>query len=573
MIYTSALVKRHAAMRDNDSDGKEDIGAIYVLTSTGSAMLWHDLSDLGIDFGLSLMPTISTRALPTTLTGPTHDPAMFPLVGKIGIGGIELSDDFSKMYVMNLYDKKIYTIDVENKSLLATSSAVPNPCNSGVGNVRPFALKYHRGKLYVGAICDAITSQNKNDLNAVVYSYDGTSFTSVLNFPLTYNKGYAFKDLDDNNGNGIKEEFGKQWNPWLDVMPPVIMAQSTADLLSYPQPMLVDLEFDVDESMIIVFNDRAGHQLGYRNFGTNTSSNKLYSALVGGDILRAAPTGSTFVLENNASVGGVTTAGANNGQGPGGGEFYFNDGDQALYHAEDIIGGSMFFPGKREVAVVVTDPIDYWTGGVYFMDNKTGSTSYSTDTYQLYVTHQDETKYGKANGLGDMEILSEPPPIEIGNRVWVDDNGNGIQDAGEAALQGVIVQLLKEDGSLIAFATTDSNGNYIFSSAPGASSSAYKYGLTILQQTKYIVRIPNVQGGSKQAVIGSNVLTTVNSDNTTNGDVRDSDGSLNVNSADVTITTGIFGENNHTWILGFHLHQPAQFQQHALQYHNQIVLQ
>ncbi len=289
LIYTSALVKRHAAMRDNDSDGKEDIGAIYVLTSTGSAMLWHDLSDLGIDFGLSLMPTISTRALPTTLTGPTHDPAMFPLVGKIGIGGIELSDDFSKMYVMNLYDKKIYTIDVENKSLLATSSAVPNPCNSGVGNVRPFALKYHRGKLYVGAICDAITSQNKNDLNAVVYSYDGTSFTSVLNFPLTYNKGYAFKDLDDNNGNGIKEEFGKQWNPWLDVMPPVIMAQSTADLLSYPQPMLVDLEFDVDESMIIVFNERAGHQLGYRNFGTNTSSNKLYSALVGGDILRAAP--------------------------------------------------------------------------------------------------------------------------------------------------------------------------------------------------------------------------------------------------------------------------------------------
>ncbi len=211
----------------------------------------------------------------------------------------------------------------------------------------------------------------------------------------------------------------------------------------------------------------------------------------------------------------------------------------------------MFFPGKREVAVVVTDPIDYWTGGVYFMDNKTGSTSYSTDTYQLYVTHQDETKYGKANGLGDMEILSEPPPIEIGNRVWVDDNGNGIQDAGEAALQGVIVQLLKEDGTLIAFATTDSNGNYIFSSAPGASSSAYKYGLTILQQTKYIVRIPNVQGGSKQAVIGSNVLTTVNSDNTTNGDVRDSDGSLNGNSADVTITTGIFGENNHTFDFGF----------------------
>lgn len=109
LIYTSAFAKRHASMKDNDADGKEDLGAIYSMTASGSPSLWLDLSTLGIDFGTSLLPTIASRALPATLTGPCHDAAMFALVGKIGIGSITLSDDYTKMYVMNLYDKKIYT--------------------------------------------------------------------------------------------------------------------------------------------------------------------------------------------------------------------------------------------------------------------------------------------------------------------------------------------------------------------------------------------------------------------------------------------------------------------------------
>lgn len=50
----------------------------------------------------------------------------------------------------------------------------------------------------------------------------------------------------------------------------------------------------------------------------------------------------------------------------------------------------------------------------------------------------------------------------IGDKVWNDVNGNGIQDAGEAGISGVTVTLTYPDASTVT-ATTDANGNYLFS--------------------------------------------------------------------------------------------------------------
>ena len=43
-IFTSALAKRHAAMIDNDGNGVEDLGAIYIKTTAGTPTLWLDLA-------------------------------------------------------------------------------------------------------------------------------------------------------------------------------------------------------------------------------------------------------------------------------------------------------------------------------------------------------------------------------------------------------------------------------------------------------------------------------------------------------------------------------------------------
>lgn len=58
-------------------------------------------------------------------------------------------------------------------------------------------------------------------------------------------------------------------------------------------------------------------------------------------------------------------------------------------------------------------------------------------------------------------------PAKIGDRVWLDANANGQQDAGEAGVPNVAVQLYtcvnNQPGALVASTTTDANGLYGFS--------------------------------------------------------------------------------------------------------------
>jgi serine-aspartate repeat-containing protein C/D/E len=63
-------------------------------------------------------------------------------------------------------------------------------------------------------------------------------------------------------------------------------------------------------------------------------------------------------------------------------------------------------------------------------------------------------------------------PATLGDRVWLDTNANGVQDAGEAGIAGVTVQLKNADGSVAQTATTDANGNYSFTVSAGTYSVA-----------------------------------------------------------------------------------------------------
>jgi len=66
---------------------------------------------------------------------------------------------------------------------------------------------------------------------------------------------------------------------------------------------------------------------------------------------------------------------------------------------------------------------------------------------------------------------STPPPGttgSIGDRVWIDSDGDGIQDSNEAGINGVTVRLFTDSNNDSIFdneitsTTTDSNGNYVF---------------------------------------------------------------------------------------------------------------
>lgn len=66
---------------------------------------------------------------------------------------------------------------------------------------------------------------------------------------------------------------------------------------------------------------------------------------------------------------------------------------------------------------------------------------------------------------GDCAIRNEPmlqTHTILGNRVWHDENQNGIQDPREGGIGGMCVNLLDADGTRLAQTTTDSNGYFAF---------------------------------------------------------------------------------------------------------------
>jgi protocatechuate 3,4-dioxygenase beta subunit len=93
----------------------------------------------------------------------------------------------------------------------------------------------------------------------------------------------------------------------------------------------------------------------------------------------------------------------------------------------------------------------------------------------------------------------------LGDRVWNDENNNGIQDPGEVGVAGVTVTLYGPDGTtVIATTTTDALGNYIFTGLP---------------QGDYVVGFSNIPAGYtfSAANQGSDPALDANADASTGG--------------------------------------------------------
>ena len=67
--------------------------------------------------------------------------------------------------------------------------------------------------------------------------------------------------------------------------------------------------------------------------------------------------------------------------------------------------------------------------------------------------------------------FAEVIPSTISGTVFLDQNNNGTQDAGDTALVGVTIQLLNASSTVVGTATTDTSGNFSFTGlAPGTYS-------------------------------------------------------------------------------------------------------
>ena len=576
-IFQSAILRRHSGL------GPQGIGGIYATNMTNPASPVIDNfinveTDLGIDVDdpLNPVPSNSARGLDGDKTSPSNDSLVIAQIGQVGIGDIDISSDGDTLWFVNMYDKKLYAVDITQYNIDGTTKptaanktayTIPNP-NCASGNARPFGLKVYKGDAYVGVVCDAATSQNKSDLRAYVYKLSGGTWTTVFDFPLTYPKGFADGD------NSLKNRTG--WYPWTDNWSTFTattritytdVAHTVIDRLIwvYPMPMLSDIEFDIDGSMILSFADRASFIGGNKNYRP-VGSSPLFSNTAGGDILRAYYSNGTYVLENAAKAGAAVGFGLTNQQGPGFGEFYsdnlfyqLNGGATKLDHAETAFGALALRPGSGEIIATALDPVSGYNvpadwssnpfdiGGVYKLNNATGV---NNNGYAVYQGEISGGIFGKSAGLGDLELgCSTPTYLQIGNYVWQDTNKDGVQDPCETPLSNVNVTLWK-GGTQIASTTTDTNGEYYFSdkNAAGVTWTGTGVDTTLLPSMAYEVRIDT----SNQATFIKLALTVANSAANNGNDQNDNDAITTGNYKVISFTTGVVGSVNHTLDFGFY---------------------
>lgn len=531
------------------------------------------------------------------IDGWDRDFDAFDDVFKEGLGDLDIAEDESTVYTVDLATREFVAIAVNADGSAGTVTQVPIvsavfPALSGAGcpstdDVRPFGLGVNDGTVYLGVVCSAESTVDAGtelpvegpifDLSAPrpasfppgdetllrghVFTWDGAlGFTEVLSFPLTYRRGCLFL----NDEVDCEDPHGGAWKPWVDVYPYYNRMGSTPSRHSagYPQPLISDIEFDNGE-MILGIADRWGHQTGPRSTSPAYPQNpgggvgELRSPFSAGDILRACSDGSGgFLIEQlidpaNTSCDTVGTS-SNVDSTVSIDEYYHADSYSNItdQHGEITLGGISQIPGRPDVVATSYDPVYPFNGqlddgGLSWFTNANGDWS---KAYRLY--DGDLTSPGllllKAAGLGDVAPLCPRGPLEVGNRVWNDPDANGLQDPGEAGINGVTVQL-RCGGMLLATTMTSDlggtadDGSYLFNDSNVTGG--------IPEDSACEVRIDPAD-----PALGALFPTLPNSGS---NDLNDSDGVLLGGFLTASFTTGGPLANNHTYDFGFTLVAPA----------------
>ncbi len=558
-LYTSAMLKRHSGVGPAGSD------AIYAVGSAVPAAWSTPFTTVDTDGGA--IPSNATRGL-TTQAAASDDDVVYAQVGKLSWGDLDISEDGTTLYAVNLLTKTVQPINADTK-VAGTAITIPDPsCTNGVS--RPWALEVNDGLIYVGVVCDASTGVAAN-LAAFVFAYNPTSATLPLGgvpaglAPSTWSvnlieeatPGAAGIQLNYAKGCALGTTDGCLWNPWDDTYTDAEFFRAGFAAVK-PQPILSDIEVDDDGSLLLAFADRVGNQFGYRNRRPNSADQTAnLEAVIGGDILRAGvpSAAGTFVLENDGAVaqgprlgGGTITGNTTNNQGPGGGEVYSREDFPAVPHSETSLGALGKVPGRSEHLLGIMDPFDTDSGGIGWFPT---SGAPRTTRIELYDS-TGSFGFGKGGGLADIEILSELAPVEVGNRVWQDDNGNGIQDPAEPPIAGVTVQMVV--GASTYSAVTDASGHYLFSSiartgattVPELAASNYRFAAG---NDAVTIRIQNATGVGQQASLVGLVASeandaTGNAANVAGSNASDSDGVIAGSTVAVTFTLGALAATN-----------------------------
>lgn len=471
----------------------------------------------------------------------------FPKIGKVGFGGLEITPDNKYLWAVNLYQRSLLKMETGLATAafpgnvqayaIEDASGVPS-CTGGV--LRPFALSFYRDKGYLGGVCDASVSKQTSDLVAYVLAFDpnasNLAFSTVTSFKLDYNRGSDWYDAPN------WSYYYWQWHPWTDDWNEFGLEKQETIIAFYAVPLLADIAFSDDGSMTVALMDRFSHQTGNLQYRAISQTSQVIAGRSRGDLVHFCKDaagvfhaeGSTECPINNSTyVEGLQNTGE-----------YFNDvsGDS---FSEGILGSVLSLSGRNEMVATIYDPFapglasdndSVNTVGLHHFNLTNGERA---SHFRVAASNISDGGFGKSSALGELEVLCPPAPIELGNRVWVDKDKDGIQDADEAGLEGVNVSLVCPSGS--ATTLTDSNGQFVFTNASSGNASFLQAG----ESCKLDI-------DNSQAVLKTYQLTAANaegdSSNTEQTDLRDSDAQVNGSHAELAITVGA---NNHSLDFGY----------------------
>ena len=229
-------------------------GAVYVIDRTGN-------SNKGAVVGKFTVLNPMTNSHNTADYQTDNGNTGWDGVGKTSLGGMAIASDDGALYVMNLENRTLYRRDLATNTF--TSQVVPTTGlatangTCAAADVRPFAVTYYRGEVYVGMICSGESSATVDTFTDVaggtagVYDpgenyldsnnngmYDsGEPYDDVIQPPATaVNGSYDGGDtLNDVDGNGVYNSGdARQLTAYVYKVNPTTLAFGAAPAFSTP---------------------------------------------------------------------------------------------------------------------------------------------------------------------------------------------------------------------------------------------------------------------------------------------------------------------------------------------------
>jgi len=550
-VLSAAFVKRHTDF------GPAGVDGIYIVedaSGSGQATTWLNVASIGINVG-----TVDRSDLfGVGVDDPSHDDAAFDAVAKLGIGDIEYDEARDTLWLTNLADRALYGImDIAKHIKLgtvpdATDVVGPYVIDNGIscsgGERRPWALTVHNGILYAGLVCsgETTTSNTASVLTGHILNMDpenpGNGWTNVVSsFSFDYDrKTVMFAPI-------------RPWSPWgyCDTIPSVEYFHPGSPKSYYCEsPIISGLEFDSEDNLIVLVMDRDGHQLGWDNYIPNDNSTAFMLGSSEGDILKfCKKDDGTYVMEGtdpvcvqNSVTQALNASGAPSNQDRAA-EFYTGDfgpyvatGNAA--HQETSQGSAVYNSVTDEIVLIAMDPADNVnSGGLIWLSPTTGENIGRAEMFNV----TSPGGFAKAAGLGELELMCQEIPLQIGNRVWDDTNGNGLQDGGEPGIAGVSVTLADLGPPVATYTTTtNADGTYCFDSTNVGPGIQYFHSYEV----SILVNDANLFGKAPTEA-GKTTNNTLDSSNI------DSDGVSDGTKVVASITTGGSAQHDSSIDFGF----------------------